>query len=247
MSNSHGLYCVTAMFPENPGVETYKQYSDEKVFAFTTTTTVSGMEDALSKMAQCVLRLIAGETLGPAAIEGYIPRGIRHDAKASKIGIDRAIEMLLDKMAGRLFTTEIPVEQAETVPVAPRINKLKTTIIALATTTGVVPKGNPDGFVGRNNTQWKKYSIDKLDTMKNGWEVMHGGYNNVFMRENPNFGVPLDAARKLCKEGVFGKLSPYYYMTTGNGGSIRVMQRLGREMAADMKAEGIEAVLLTSA
>ena len=155
--------------------------------------------------------------------------------------------MLLDKLAKRSFTTEVPIEQSEVVPAAPRVINLKEVCVALATTTGVIPQGNPDGFLPRLNTQWKKYSIVNLDTMKNGWEVRHAGYNNVFMIANANFGVPLDAARQMEKEGMFGKLYPYYYITTGNGGSVPVMQRLGKEMAADMMAEGIEAVLLTSA
>ncbi|MFC1956443.1 glycine/betaine/sarcosine/D-proline family reductase selenoprotein B [Chloroflexota bacterium] len=247
VSSTLGLYCVSAMYPENPGISTYKQYKDEKAFVFPTTAILSSMEDALSRIAQCVLKLVAGSTMGPAAVEGYIPRGIRRDMTVSKNGIDRAVAMLLDKIAGRPFLTEIPVERLEMVPVAPRLIDLKSAIIALGTTTGVVPKGNPDGFLGQRNTQWKKYSIANLDTMKNGWDVMHAGYNNVFMKDNPNLGVPLDAARVMEKEEVFGKLYPYYYMTTGNVASIPLMQRLGQEMAADMKAEGVDAVLLTSA
>ena len=43
-----------------------------------------------------------------------------------------------------------------------------------------------------------------------GWDVLHGGYGTTFMLNNPNYGVPLDAARELEKEGAFGRLYPYF-------------------------------------
>lgn len=244
---SLGLDCVTAMHPENPGIETYKQYRDRRVFALPTTEIVSGMGETLPRMATFLAKLAAGAAIGPAAEEGYIPRGFRQDEKASKTGVDRAVDMLLDKIAGRPFTTEIPVEHLEAAPVAPRIVNIRGATITLATSSGVMPQGNPDGFKAYRNNQWRKYDISKLDTMKGtGWDVLHAGYNNVFMRDNPNFGVPLDAARQLEREGVFAKLYPYYYMTTGVNAAIPVMQRIGREMVTDMKAEGIDGVLFVS-
>ena len=97
------------------------------------------------------------------------------------------------------------------------------------------------------NTQWKKYSVENLDSMTDTkWDVRHGGYNNIFMLENPNYGVPLDVCRELEKEGVYARLYPYFYTTPGINGLISVMQRLGEEMVSDMKTEGVDAVLLVS-
>ena len=247
VSTSLDLDCVTAMYPENPGVETYKQYKDRGVFAFPTTEIVSGMGEALLKIAQFISKLVAGSAMGPASEEGYIPRGFRKDVIVSESGVDRAVDMLLAKVAGGPFTTEIPVEHLEAIPVAPRIVNLAGACLALATTSGVLPQGNPDGFKAYRNNQWRKYSIDKLDTMKNtGWDVLHGGYNNIFIRDNPNYGVPLDVCRELEREGSFARLYPDYYMTTGVNAAIPVMQQIGREMVADMKAEGVDAALLVS-
>ncbi len=247
LSTTLSLECVTGMHPENPGIESYRQYKDKRVFAFPTTEVVSGMEEALSKMAQFVLELSAGSTIGTAAEAGYIPRGLRLEEFVSKNAAERTIDMLLDKIAGQPFTTEIPIEQLKPVPVASRITSIADTCLALATTAGVLPEGNPDGFKVWKNTQWRKYSIGKLDTMKDtGWDAIHGGYNNVFMQENPNYGVPLDVCREMEREGVFAKLYPYFYMTNGVLALMPEMQRIGREMAIDMKAQGVNAALLTS-
>ncbi len=49
--------------------------------------------------------------------------------------------------------------------------------------------------------------------------------------------------RQLETEGVIGKLHDYYYVTTGNGTSIENSARFGREIAADLKANGVHAVV----
>jgi glycine reductase len=58
--------------------------------------------------------------------------------------------------------------------------------------------------------------------------------------------VPLDAARLLEKEGIIGRLYDAYYVTTGNMANIKTMARIGAEMAQDMRAQGIQAVILTA-
>ena len=77
LSTSAGLHCVTGMFVENPGVDSYRQYKDRRVFLLPTPDAITGMEDALSRMAQFVSKLASGSAVRPAMEEGYIPRGLR--------------------------------------------------------------------------------------------------------------------------------------------------------------------------
>ena len=245
-SNSLGL--DTAMHLDNPGIQIYKQYKDRRVFALPTKENVAGMEEALGNIAKFVSKLSAGSVIGKPIEEGYIPRGFRLDMLASKRGAERAIDMLLNRLAGQPFTSEIPIETIETIPVAPRIIDLASAHIALATSMGIIKQGNPDGFKTNRNSLWRKYSVDKLDTMKGtGWDVIHGGYNNDFARSDPNYAIPLDAAREMKRDGIIGMLYPYFYMTSGCNGATPIMAGIGKEMAADMKAEGVDAIILTSA
>ena len=247
LSTSAGLYGVTGMHVENPGIQTYRQYKDRKVFALPTSDTTAGMEDTLTRMARFVSKLVSGSTIGSAVEEGYIPRGFRFQEVVSKSGVERTIDMLLNKVAGRPFATEVPIEKLEKIPVAPRITNLKTACIALASSSGVTLAGNPHGFTAYRNTQFKKYPIEKLNSMlESKWGVMHGGYDTTQMYANPNYGVPLDAARELEKKGAFAKLYPYFYGTTGVQALISAMEAIGRGIAADMKAEGVNGVLLVS-
>jgi len=247
LSTLAGLHGVTGMSVENPGVDAYKKYKDRRVFLFPTSDAILSMEDALSTMARFISKLAVGLAIGSASEEGYIPRCIRADEVVNKRGVERAVEMLLNKLAGRPFATEIPVERPEQIPIPPRMENLTDACIALACTGGVVPLGNPDGFRMFKNTQWRKYSIDKLNSMKDAkWEVIHGGYNNAFMLANPNYGVPLDACRQLEREKAFARLYPYFYATSGAAGLVSDIRAIGMTMVRDMKAEGVDAVLLVS-
>jgi glycine reductase len=239
--------CVTGLHHTNPAVEIYKQYKNKKIFAIPTTEVVSGMEDALRKIAQLMSKLSSGAAIGSAAEENYIPRGIRQVEVTAKNGVERAFDMMLDRWAGRPFITEIPIEYLESISPAPRITTLVNANIALVSTTGVVPQGNPDGFKMHRNTQWKKYNIAKLNSMQDSkWDAIHGGYNTAFMRMNPNFGVPLDVCREMEREGMFSKLLPYFYATSGINALISAMQVIGKEIASDLVAQGVNAALLVS-
>ncbi|MBI4319806.1 MAG: glycine/betaine/sarcosine/D-proline family reductase selenoprotein B [Chloroflexi bacterium] len=242
-----GLPCVTGMHEQNPGVDVYRQYKDRGVYAVPTTDVATGMEDALSKMSVLVGKLATGSAIGSAAAEGYIPRGLRLLEFRSKNGAERAIDLLLSGIAGRHEDTEIPIEKVEPIPVPPRVTNLKAAHLALLSTAGVVPLGNPDRFKANRNTFFRKYSIAGLSSMLDvAWDVMHGGYNTQFMKDNPNFGVPLDICRQFEKEGAFAKLYPYFYSTPGVLALYDDMRAIGIEITQDLKAEGIDAAIMVS-
>lgn len=248
VSSELNIPCVTAMQEENPGVSVYQEHRNPKVFLLPTTETAAGMGAALKELAQFTLKLAKGiEHLGTPLEEGYLPRGVRRQRKTEKPGVDRAIEMLLAKVSGKAFSTEVPMQTWDRVKPAGPVEDLSRATVALVTTSGVVPWGNPDGFKTFRNTFWRKYGIGELRSMEPGvWEAVHGGYNVATMNKNPLYGVPLDALRDLEAAGVFGRLYPAYYVIPGNQGAPSVMKRVGQEIAADLKENGVAAALLVS-
>jgi len=247
VSESLGVPCVTAMHPQNPAVSTYREYRNLRVFLLPTTETAAGMSQALASMAQFACRLGSGAEIGSSAEEGYLPRGIRRPRHADRSGVDRAIDMFFKKLRGEPFITEVPMEVWDPVaPADPIADPAKATL-AIVTTTGLVPWGNPDGFKTYRNTFWRKYSVAGLQRLEPGhWEAIHGGYEVAFVNQNPQFGVPLDALRALEAEGVIGKLHESYYVVPGNQGAPSVMKRIGAEIAADLRKESVEGVLLVA-
>jgi glycine reductase len=203
------------MHVENAGVVGYREYRDKKVFMLPTSDSIRDMEDALSRLAKFASKLSSGRSIGPASEEGYLPRGIRLTEITTRTGAERSVDMLMAKLSGQQFVTEIPVVTEEVTPIAPPIRNLKEACLALVTTSGVVAQGNPDKFKAVSNTKWGKYSIQGLKDMKEGkWDVVHGGYDTVYMKADPNYGVPLDMVRQfetskdLEKQGRFAKLYP---------------------------------------
>ena len=239
--------CVTAMHEDNPAVDTYRQYHDPRLFLFPTAETAGGMGKALEDLARFVLERLREEPVGAAEDEGYLSRGIRIQEESGRTGADRALDMLLDKIEGRAFATEIPMQTWDRVAPAAAVKQVGKAKIALVTTSGVVPWGNPDGFKTFRNTFWRKYPVAERKTMEPGmWEAVHGGYNVANMNANPLYGVPLDALRELQQEGKYEDLYPAYYVIPGNQGSPAAMQRVGQEIAAEIKANSVDAVLLVS-
>jgi glycine reductase complex component B subunit gamma len=249
VSERLGLPCVTGMECENPAVGLYRDFHNEKVFLFPTSETAAGMIPALKTIAPFACRLALGEEIGPADSEGYMPRGIRRLTRVDRPAVDRAIDMLLAKAAGEPFETEVPMEVWDKVEPAAPLADVTAAKLAVICTGGVVPWGNPDGFKTYRNTFWRKYNFAELKALESGkWEAVHGGYNVAFMNQNPHYGMPLDALRALEAEGKIGrgKLYPAYYVIPGNQGSPAVMRRVGQEIGADLRKEGVDGVLLVA-
>jgi glycine reductase len=238
-----GKPAVTAMNENNPGVELFRN----DAYIVRTGPTAAAMNEALPKLAALALKLGRGVEVGPAEEEGYFPRGIRRNLRLDKGAAERAVEMLLAKLGGRPYRTELPIESFATVPPAPPVPDLSRALVALVTESGVVPYGNPDRLETWNASKWFKYPIAGLQDLERGkYQAFHGGCDTTWTNEDPDRAVPLDAARILEKEGIIGRLHDSYYVTTGNMANIKTMVRIGAEIAQDLKAAGVQAVILTA-
>jgi glycine reductase len=239
-----GIPVVTAMYPENPAVETYRKVPG--VWILPTGARAADMPKVLLKLANFALRLAAGDSIGPAQVEGYIPSGRRRLEFSTGVGADRAVRMLLAKLSDQPFQTEIPIEGFEHVPPAPPVKNLKTARLAVITTSGLVPRGNPDRFKVFNATDWSRYPLPKdFALRREDWEVIHGGFNTAYAQANPNLVLPLDALRELSGNS-FGQLHDHFFSITGVGTALSVAARAGKEMAAALREAQIDAALLVA-
>jgi glycine reductase len=119
--------------------------------------------------------------------------------------------------------------------------------LALVSECGLVPSGNPDRLEWVRASKWLAYSVAGLDDLAAGrWEVAHGGYDAAFAREDPDRLIPLDAVRELERRGEIGSLAPAYYVTCGNHGILTQMAQHAREIAAALREQNVDAVLLVA-
>ena len=155
--------------------------------------------------------------------------------------------MLLDKLARRSFTSEVPLPDFPKVA-APRLMKtLDGATIALVTDGGWVPRGNPDKIEALNATRFGAYSVaGKSELDGSQYDNVHRGYDTTFVKQDPHRLVPLDVARELEQTGAIGKLHETVYSTVGVATTLNNSARMGREIAEQLRAAGVDAVILTS-
>jgi len=238
-----GMPVITGMYVENPGAELYRK----DIYIIATEDSARGMKDAVGVMVKLLMKLIRQEKVGSPEEEGYLPRGIRFNSFAEENGAKRAVNMLLAKLKGEPFTTELPMPDFDRVTPNPPLENLSKAKIALVTSGGIVPKGNPDRIESSSASKYGKYSLEGLsDLTSETHETAHGGYDPVYANQDPDRVLPLDVVRDLVKEGVIGELHPYHYATVGNGTSVANAAKYGAAIAADLKAAGVDAVILTS-
>ncbi len=181
-----GLKAVTGMHPENPGTLSYPS----ELFIVPTAATSVDMPTALAAMVRLVLKLSRGEELGPAQVEGYLPR---------------------------------------------------------VTTGGLVRKGNPDKQVSSNTTRYYRHSVAELRSLSgNDWEAYHSGYFNHIVNSNPNYILPLNFLRDLEDEGTIGGVYEGIYALPGVSTPVAISKRLGRSIAEDLQAGGVNGCLLVA-
>lgn len=238
-----GIPAVTGMYPENPGVLEFRR----RVFIVPTGDTPADMVRQLQAMARLGLKLARGEDPGPADEGGYIPRGIRKLGLRDKPAAVRVADMLAARLHGRVFHTELPIEMPDQVIPAPPVKTLSKSLVALVTTGGLVPKGNPDKLVRGGAKEYFKYSIAGLDSMTpDQWECIHRGFFTDITNQNPNYILPLNLIRELERGSEVGSVHGTYFSTSGVGTAVADSKRMGAQIAGEMKEAGVQACVMVA-
>ena len=238
-----GIPVLTGMYVENPGADMFKN----SVYIVSTKNSAAGMRDAVKKMAPLALKLAKGEKIGASAEEGYMPNGVRKNFFEKKRGSARAIDMLLKKLAGKEFVTEFPMPDFDRVAPNPAVKDIAHATIALVTSGGIVPKGNPDHIESSSASKYGKYDIEGvMDLTADTYETAHGGYDPVYANEDADRVLPVDILREYEKEGKIGKLHRYFYTTVGNGTAVKSAKGFADEFSKELKDANVDAVILTS-
>jgi glycine reductase len=238
-----GIPAVTAMSPDNPGAELHRR----RVVIVPTGESAGRMTEVLGAMARLVLKRIHGEPLDAPEREGYLPRGVRRNVLAARTTAERAVDLVLRKVRGEPYASEIPFPTIDRLVVARLPGDPATATIALVTSGGVVPRGNPDRIEARRASRWTKFSIAGVeDLTSRDFECVHGGFDHDLIAEDPDRVLPVDAMRALEREGRIGRLHEYCYVTVGAGAALERARRFGQEIATELLADGVSAAVMTA-
>jgi len=238
-----GIPVLTGMYVENPGADMFKA----KMYIVATKNSAADMRNAVPKMAALALKIGKGEKVGASIEEGYLPGFKRVNFFEEKRGSARAVDMLLAKMKGDAFTTEFPMPDFDRVDALPALKDMAGKTVALVTSGGIVPKGNPDRIESSSASKYGEYDIAEFcDLTDATHETAHGGYDPVYANQDSDRVLPVDVLRDMEKEGRIGKLHNKFYTTTGNGTAVKSSAAFAQEFAAKLKNDGVDAVILTS-
>ena len=234
-----GIPVVGGLYIENPGVEIYRRHA----FFVETGNSAASMRQAIPAMVDIIKKVIAGDEI----TEGYIPKGLRKNYFAETRGSRRAVDMLLKKIADEEFVTEYPMPVFDRVDPQPAIKDITKARIALVSSGGPVPKGNPDHIESSSASKYGKYSLVDIDkfTPANG-ETAHGGYDPVYANDDLDRVLPVDAMKAMLKAGEIGSLHDYWYSTVGNGTSVANSKKFAAEIANHLIEDRVDCVILTS-
>lgn len=146
----------------------------------------------------------------------------------------------------RALLTAYPWRRLDPVPVAPLRKPLRECTVALVTTAGLVPHGEPP-FDARVRGGDVSYRVIPADTPVAQLGEYHrsSSFDHSGIERDRNLALPLDRLRELVAEGAVGGIAPRHLSFMG---SITAPGRLVRDTApraADLlAADGVDAVLL---
>lgn len=236
---------VTSMNEETPGVDMFKK----EMYILKGGNIASKMRQDVKAMANVANKILSGEPVGSADEDGYFARGIRHQAwrKDGKPASERMMEMLVAKLNGKPFTTELPIPKIDRVDIAAPVADLKEARIALLTTGGIVPVDNPDRIQSASATRWGRYDISGDKKLLGGeYKTIHAGFDPAAADADPNVITPVDALKELLKEGVYKSLHPYFYSTVGTGTTESEAARMAREIVPLLEEDHVDGCILVS-
>jgi glycine reductase len=238
-----GVKAVTGMYVENPGADMFAQ----DVYIISTRNSAAGMRDAVSRMVPLAKKLVKGETIGASAQEGYLPRGVRVNLFEKERGSKRAVDMLVKKLKDQPFETEYPMPNFDRVAPQPAVQNINQAKVALVTSGGIVPFGNPDRIESSNASRYGRYDIDGLMDLEEGkWATAHGGYDPSYANQDADRVLPVDVMRELEMEGKIGSLFHFTYSTVGNGTAVKSSKAFAEDFVKELIQENVQAVILTS-
>lgn len=238
-----GVPALAGMSPDNPAVAIYRP----KTYIVATGEKPIAMSAGLKAMSALAAKLAAGEPVGPAAVEGYLPRGPRRKVVRDAPAFLRAVDMLAARLHGRPFITEIPYQAVDRVEPAAPILDLAHSKIAIATTGGLIRKGNPDQQGSSHAKRYLRFDVAGMRGLSpDEFEAFHSGYFNQHSSTNPNYIAPLSYLSDLRDAGVIGSVHETIYSLVGVGTGVEVAREYGAEIADQMVAEEVDGCLLVA-
>lgn len=240
---------ITGMNENTPGVDIYRA----DIYIIKTENNARNLKGIVGKMVDLAKYLLNPEEGGnlltlenladPEKYE-YFTRLQLRNVYVDNTVAERSVQLLLQKLRGEPFVSEIVPDRFETFEIPKGVKDLSKVRIGLVTDGGLVPKGNPDHCQTRSNLVWGQYNLDQVF---DNYEVVHAGYFNDYVLNDPNRLVPYDVLKEMVSQGIIGGISEVYYSNPACTTVSAQCKKNGAAIAQAMLGRGdVDAVILTS-
>ena len=236
---------ITGMHEDNPGTREIGRH----VYVIQTGISAASMQESLRRFSLLIEQLLNGDenAIDNFRAEYCLPIPRRFTVRSGAPDYVRAVDLLLAKLKGQPYESEIPQVETKQHPIPNLTGSLKDVTVALVTEGGLVPKGNPDRLESSRGSRYFKYALEGREDLRQGeFEAMHTGYDTSTVDKDPDRIVPLDAMRVLEKAKRFNRLHGHYFVTTGTGAMPSKMEEIGAGIAEELAGSGVGAVILTA-
>jgi len=116
--------------------------------------------------------------------------------------------------------------------------------VALISTAGLSVRGDKPFGAGRHGID---YRVIPGDATANDLVMSHqaASFDRTGFQADWNVAFPLDRLRELAVDGVIGSLARFHYSFMGAVWPVTQYETKARELAALLRADGVDAVLLS--
>ncbi len=254
VGEAFGIPVFTGMHEESPGVDVYRS----NAYIVKTHNSVAKIAEDMEHMvriAKHVLenthgrRFVSGFGIGTPEKEGYFPQMMIRNVYTEKKGATRAVDMVLAKIAGKPFKTELEYPQYEPVEPPKPIADMRSARIAVVSDGGLADPKNKGGLKGRSCGTWTSFDLNEFmapGKTRDDYVVYHEGYFHEHVLQDRNRIIPYDVLKEFEQENLIGKLNDDYFVTGGNSTVMKWCGKMGEEIAVELKKQGVDGVILTS-
>ena len=150
---------------------------------------------------------------------------------------------------GEAWARRRRVVEADSIPWSPMRKPVRDAVVALVTTAGVHRRGDPP-FDMTDPDGDPSFRVVPVDTPRAEVTITHKYYDHSAADRDLNVVLPVDRLGELAAAGQVGGMAPRMYSFMGHvdGAHLRtLMETTAPEVARRLRADGVEAVVLTPA
>lgn len=142
------------------------------------------------------------------------------------------------------FVESFPWVRNASTPFARLDKELSTCTVALISTGGLYVKGDKPFAITNRDDVDESFRTIPLDTALQDLAIAHEHFDKRHCNEDLNVIFPIERLEQLVHEGFIGRVAETNYSISGYIPMPEHLAESGRQIALNLRAEGVDAVIM---